>query len=149
MSQSAALTMTAEHAPPNLLTRLVRLVGYLTDPKSAPGKIFGAWERTVTGLAERLATSERYLRFAGRGLEASFRLRKNMIDAAEEALHLARLPSVSEVNELRHQVRVMSDRLEVTQSQLELALEILGRMEKRSMAADASPAADAAEEVAS
>lgn len=138
MSHAAALTMAETKAPPNLLTRLVRVIGYLTDPKTPPGKLFHSWERSSTWLMGKLATSPSYLRLAGKGLEASFVLRRNMIDAAEEMLHVVRVPALSEINDLRHQVRVLGDRLEVTQSQLEVALELLERMERRAQAAEAA-----------
>ncbi len=147
MSSTAAITMSDTSAPPNLLTRLLRLVGYVTDPQTLPGKAFTRWEQAVTGIMGKLATNDRYLRFAGRGLEASFRARKNAIDVAEEMLHFARLPSVSEVNELRNQVRVLGDRLEVTTGQLELALGLLERIDARieaeGQAAPATPSAAA------
>ncbi|MBK8261052.1 MAG: hypothetical protein IPK80_06900 [Nannocystis sp.] len=141
MTHTSAMTMSEAEAkaPPNLLTRLVRLVGHLTDPKTAPGRLFTAFERRSTALFGKLATNERYLRFAGRGLEASFNLRRGGIEATEELLHLMRLPAVSEVNELRYQVRSLHDRLEVTNSQLELALALLERMEKRAHAAGEEP----------
>ena len=145
MSTTAAITMSDASAPPNLLTRLLKLVGYLTDPKTVPGKVFTRWEQAVTGLMSKLATNDRYLRFAGRGLEASFRARKNMIDVAEEMLHFARLPSVTEVNELRNQVRVLGDRLEVTTGQLELALGLLERIEERVVASGEGVANSAGE----
>ena len=146
MTHAAALTMAETHAPPNLLTRLLRLIGRLTDPKTATGRAFAAGERASTLLMGKLATSDRYLRLAGRGLEAGFVLRRNMIDAAEEMLHAMRVPALSEINDLRHQVRALGDSLEVTQAQLEVALELLERMERRARAGGA--AAKAAEEVA-
>ena len=150
MTHAAALPMADTHAPPNLLTHLLRLIGRLTDPKTATGRAFVAGERASTWLMGKLATSDRYLRLAGRGLEAGFVLRRNMIDAAEEMLHALRVPALSEISDLRRQVRALGDRLEVTQAQLEVALELLERMERRAAgaAAQAAQAAQAGEEVA-
>jgi len=139
---TSTLTMTDQSPPPILLTRVLRLLGHLTSPETLTGKVFTRCEQTMTGAMAKLATSDRYLRVAGKGLEMSFRMRKNMIDIAEEMLHMARIPAVSEVNELRNQVRVMHDQMEATQSQLEIALDLLERIDAR-IAENASTGASA------
>jgi hypothetical protein len=140
---TSALTMTEESPPPILLTRVLRLLGYLTDPKTLPGKAFTRWEQSMTGTMEKLATNDRYLRFAGRGLQMGFRVRKDMIDATEEMLHSMRIPALSEVIALRNQVRVLHDQLEATTNQLEVALDLLEKIDARGEMLEAAVAANA------
>lgn len=142
---TSALTMTEESPPPILLTRFLRLVGYLTDPKTLPGKAFTRWEQSMTGTMEKLATNDRYLRFAGRGLQMGFRVRKDMIDATEEMLHSFRIPALSEVIALRNQVRVLHDQLEATTNQLEVALDLLEKIDARGEMFEAAVAASPAQ----
>ncbi len=119
----------SERPPKNLLTHLLTLVGYLTDAKTRPGAVFTRVERTGTGLFERLARNHSFLRFAGAGLEMGFVMRRSMTASAEAWLHMLRAPTLTDVQAMRTQIRQLGDRLEVTQTQLEQALEALGRVE--------------------
>jgi hypothetical protein len=124
----SALAMP-ERPPKNLLTHLLSLLGYLTDGKSPPGKLFTMWERAATGAFDRLGRSPRYLSLAGKGLRLGFMLRRSINASADAWLHAWRVPTVTDVQAMRTQLRRLGDRLEVTQSQLELALAALERVE--------------------
>lgn len=122
------MTMS-EETPRNLTARILGLVGYLTDPKSSPGKLWARFEGASTGVMERLARSPRYLRFAGRGLQRMFRFHRDLIDLTEEVLHMWRMPTLGDLNEVRAQLRRAEERLEITTTQLELALGALERLQ--------------------
>lgn len=121
--------MSNETAPKNLTARILGLVGYLTDPRSRPGKLWMRFEGASTGVMERLARSPRYLRFAGRGLQKMFHLQRDMVDLTEEVLHFWRVPTLGDLHEVRAQLRRAEDRLEITTMQLELALELLAKLQ--------------------
>lgn len=121
--------MSKETAPQNVTARILRLVGYLTDPKSGPGKLWMRFEGASTGVMTRLATSPRYLRFAGRGLKRMFHLHRDLVDLTEEVLHFWRVPTLGDLEEVRVQLRRAEDRLEITTTQLELALELLEKVQ--------------------
>lgn len=118
-----------ERPPKNLLTHLLLAIGWLTDVKTPPGKVFGRIERAGTGMFDRLGHSPRFLKLAGGGLGLGFLLRRSMNDGLESWLHLLRAPTVRDVQAMRTQIRQLGDRLEVTQTQLELALAALERVE--------------------
>ncbi len=124
-----ATAMANTRPPRNLLTHLLTGIGYLTDPKSPPGKVFHRWETATTRIFDRLGRNDTYLRVAGKGLELGFMLRRSMTATAESWLHLMRAPTLSDVQAMRTQIRRLGDRLEVTQTQLELALAALERVE--------------------
>lgn len=118
-----------ERPPRNLLTHLLLAIGWLTDADTPPGRVFARLERAGTGLFDRLGQSPRFLKLAGGGLELGFLLRRSMNDGIESWLHLLRAPTVRDVQAMRTQIRQLGDRLEVTQTQLELALAALERVE--------------------
>lgn len=115
--------------PKNLLTHLLLAIGYLTDARSPPGRVFTRLEGAGTGLFDRLGHSPRFLKLAGGGLELGFMLRRSMHASAEAWLHLLRAPTLRDVQAMRTQLRQLGDRLEVTQTQLELTLAALARVE--------------------
>lgn len=121
--------MSEETPPKNLTARILGLVGYLTDPKSGPGKWWMRFEGASTGVMTKLATSPRYLRFAGKGLRRMFVAHRAMIDLTEEVLHFWRLPSVGDIQEVRTTLRRLEDELEITTTQLELALAALDKLQ--------------------
>lgn len=121
--------MSKKPDAPNLTARILRLVGYLTDPKSGPGKWWMRFEGASTGTMERLARSPRFLRFAGRGLQRMFRVHRDVVDLTEEVLHFWRVPTLGDVNEVRTQLRRAEERLEITTTQLELALAALEKLQ--------------------
>lgn len=123
------IAMSQPRPPKNLLTHLLTGVGYLTDPKSPPGKLFHRLESASTGVFDRLGRNHTFLRLAGKGLGLGFMLRRSMTASAEAWLHAWQAPTLGDVQMMRNQLRQLSDRLEVTQTQLELALAALERLE--------------------
>ena len=75
--------------------------------------------------ADRLGRSDTFLRLAGKSLGLGFALRRGVTDSAEAWLHAWRAPSLGDIQAMRTQLRQLGDRLEVTQTQLELALAAL------------------------
>jgi len=131
-----------ERPPRNLLTQLLLGLGYLTDPKSRPGKVFHRLETGTSAVFERLAHNHTFLGLAGKGLNLGFMVRRSMTASAEAWLHAWRSPTLGDVQAMRTQLRQLGDRLEVTQTQLELALDALARVEAglRTTAANQPPA---------
>lgn len=121
--------MNQPRPPKNLLTHLLSGVGYLTDPRSPPGKLFHRLETASTGVFDRLGRSPAFLRLAGKGLGLGFLLRRSVTAGAEAWLHAWQAPTLRDVQLMRNQLRQLGDRLEVTQTQLELALAALERLE--------------------
>lgn len=121
--------MSEETPPKNLTARILGLVGYLTDPKSGPGKWWMRFEGASTGAMEKLARSPQYLRFAGKGLQRMFHLHRDVIDLTEEVLHFWRIPSLGDLQEMRRALRRLEDDLEITTTQLELALAALDKLQ--------------------
>lgn len=121
--------MSEETPPKNLTARILGLVGYLTDPKSGPGKWWMRFEGASTGAMEKLARSPKYLRFAGKGLQRMFHLHRDVIDLTEEVLHFGRIPSLGDLQEMRRALRRLEDDLEITTTQLELALAALDKLQ--------------------
>ncbi len=123
------MLMTQDRPPKNLLTHLLTFIGHLTDAKSRPGAVFNRFETASSGFFDRLARNHTFLKVAGTGLDLGFMLRRSMTASTEAWLHLLRAPTVSDVQAMRTQIRQLGDRLEVTQTQLELALAALERVE--------------------
>lgn len=121
--------MSEKTPPKNLTARILGLVGYLTDPKSGPGKWWMRFEGASTGAMEKLARSPKYLRFAGKGLQRMFHLHRDVIDLTEEVLHFWRIPSLGDLQEMRRALRRLEDDLEITTTQLELALAALDKLQ--------------------
>ncbi len=130
--------MSQPRPPKNLLTHLLTLIGWLTDAKTRPGAAFTRMETGTSKFFDRLARNHGFLKFSGKGLELGFMLRRSMTASAEAWLHLLRAPTVSDVQAMRTQIRQLGDRLEVTQTQLELALEALERIEAAARTRDAN-----------
>ena len=121
--------MSEETPPKNLTARILGLVGYLTDPKSGPGKWWMRFEGASTGAMEKLARSPKYLRFAGKGLQRMFHLHRDVVDLTEEVLHFWRIPTLGDLQETRRALRRLEDDLEITTTQLELALAALDKLQ--------------------
>jgi len=87
------------------------------------------FEGASTGAMEKLARSPKYLRFAGKGLQRMFHLHRDVIDLTEEVLHFWRIPSLGDLQEMRRALRRLEDDLEITTTQLELALAALDKLQ--------------------
>ena len=128
MNVSATLPMATDTPPMNLTARLLGLVGYLTDAKTKPGKLWMRFEGASTAMMDRLARHPRFLGLAGRGLQRMFHVRREAVEIAEEWLHMWRIPALSDIQAMRTQLRRLEDKLEITTTQLELALAALDRL---------------------
>ena len=112
---------------PNPLARVLKTIGYLTDPATAPGKAFTFTERRLTALVERLARNDTYLSLAGGAMTRGFRARAQAISLTEETLRAMRLPTSSEVHELRAEVRRAREEIEALSAQMEVLIQALER----------------------
>lgn len=115
----------------NLLARILKRVGKQTDPKATTtGKIFDYSEKKLTAAFEKLAQSERFLNFAGGMMARSFVLRAETTRSTEAVLRAMRLPTASDLDALRDQVRRVNDQNEALEQQLELVLDRLEQLKK-------------------
>lgn len=120
-----------------MLARCMKAIGYLTDPATTPGKAFTWCERGMSGVMEKLAHDPRYLDFAGRMMERSFRAQTQTVENAERMLRTMRLPTASDMLAMRDQMRRLNDQVEALSAQLELALDALEAIKAK--AEDAGP----------
>lgn len=120
---------------PKLLTRAVKSVGRLLGPTTKTGQVFGVVEKNLTQAIDRLGQSDMYLDFVGRSLSKRFQSRVKTNTARENLLHALRLPTSSEVANLRRDVRSLHDQMEALTTQLEVVLE---SMEKKQSGAEAT-----------
>ncbi|MCK6591478.1 MAG: hypothetical protein HUU21_25515 [Polyangiaceae bacterium] len=107
----------------SLIARGLKGIGYLTDPKTTPGKAFTWWETKATKVFEKLAHNDMYLNFAGRSMERTFRAHAETVRALEQFWHLFRLPTSTDVVDLREQVHHLNDQVEAMSAQMELLLD--------------------------
>jgi len=114
----------------SLLVSVMKGLGYLSDPKTKPGKVFTWAEKKATDLATKLAQNDKYLDFAGRTMSRGFLMQARVTRAQEEVLRAMRLPTTGEVNQVRDQLRRLGDQVEALSSQLEMVLETLEDMKK-------------------
>ncbi|HSP77435.1 MAG TPA: hypothetical protein VLQ93_02820 [Myxococcaceae bacterium] len=121
----------ASRPSPNLLARTLKLVGHLTSPETRPGRVFEKAERGLTKVAARLAESPTWLRVSGGLMRRGFTLQVRRTRVVEKALHTLRVPTSSEVDVMRDQLRRMGDQVEALGSQLELVVELLERQEQQ------------------
>jgi cell division protein FtsB len=112
-------------APQGLLVRGLKLLGHLTHPETRTGKVFTRVEQRLTHAVARVTESPSYLRVSGtlmrQGLNT--RIRRNRL--LERTLRTLRLPTPSEMDGLRDQVRRMGDQVEALNTQLEVVAELL------------------------
>lgn len=113
------------NAKPKLLTRAVKTVGRLLGPTTTTGKAFGFVEKNLTRIIDRVGQSETYLDMAGRAMSKNFQSRVQANSMQENLLHALRLPTSSEVANLRRDVRSLHDQMEALTTQLEVVLESL------------------------
>ncbi|MDC3953676.1 hypothetical protein [Polyangium jinanense] len=108
---------------PKLLTRVVKGLGHWLGPETPTGKAFVAAEKGMTKAFDKLGRSERYLDLVGGALNRALRVRKAYVEAQENWLHLLRLPTSTEMDDLREEVRDVKNQIEALSSQLELVVD--------------------------
>lgn len=124
------------------LIYILKAIGYLTSPDTKPGKVFIFWERNMTRIMERLATNELYLNMAGKMMERSFQMQAKSIENMEQMLHLMRMPSYSDVIDVREKAHHLQDQMEALTAQMAVLLDKLEALEKsRESSPSQTPAA--------
>lgn len=116
---------TDPNTKPKLLTRAVKSVGRLLGPTTSTGKAFGVFEKKLTSVIDRVGQSETYLDVVGRALSKSFQSRVRSNSMKENVLHALRLPTSTEVANLRRDVRTLHDQMEALTTQLEVVIEAI------------------------
>ena len=113
--------------PPGMLARALKTVGRLTSPETRSGRVFIKAEQGLTRVATRLAESPTFVRVSGGLMRRRFTLQVRRASLLEKTLHSLRVPTASEVEALRDQLRRMGDQMEALGSQLEHVVELLER----------------------
>lgn len=112
---------------PGLLARALKTVGRLTHPETRSGRAFTRAEKGLTRVASRLAESPTFLRLSGGLMRQGLTLRVRRAQMLEKTLRSLRVPTHSEVDGLREQLRRVNDQVEALGSQLEHVVELLER----------------------
>lgn len=128
---------------PGLLARALKKVGELTSPETRSGQVFAKAEAGLTRVASRLAENPTFLRVSGGLMRRGFTLQIRRTSVMEKTLHTLRVPTASEVDHLRDQLRRMTDQVEALGSQLEHVVELLERQEATPPPAAVKPARSA------
>ena len=123
------MTAPDSRPAPGLLARALKKVGQLTSPETRSGKVFVKAERGLTKVAAHLAESPTFLRVSGGLMRRGFTLQIRRTALMEKTLHSLRVPTSSEVDSLRDQLRRMGDQVEALGSQLEHVVELLERQD--------------------
>ncbi len=129
--------------PSALLARALKSIGELTRSDTRTGQVFAKAEVGLTRAVDRVTGSPTYLRVSGALLRRGALLRSRRNSLLEKALHTARMPTTSEVDSMRDQVRRLSDQVEAMGSQLERVARLLERQEKEAPASEPRPGARA------
>lgn len=135
------MTAPDSRPSPGLLARALKTLGRLTSPETRSGKVFTRAEKGLTHVASRLAESPTFLRLSGGLMRRGFTLQIRRTSLMESTLHTLRVPTSSEVDALRDQLRRMGNQVEALGSQLEHVVELLERQEQ-------APASESAPESA-
>lgn len=117
------------HPTQGLLARGLKLLGNLTHPDTRTGRVFARAELRLTQAAARVTESPTYLRVSGALLRQGFNARIRRRGLLEGSLHALRVPTATEVEILRDQLRRMNDQMEALGSQLEVVVDLLQKQE--------------------
>lgn len=123
---------------PKLLTRVVKGLGHWLGPETPTGKAFVAAEKGMSKAFDRLGRNDSYLNFAGGALNRALRLRAAYVESQENWLNVLRMPSLTEFDELREEVRDIHNQIEALSSQLEVVLETLEKSRPQTQGTEAS-----------
>lgn len=115
----------------NLLARCMRAIGYVTNPATAPGKVFALLEKKATAMMNRVARHDLTLDAVGKAMQQSFLFRARSHQAMDAALARMRVATVADVATLHEELRRLGDRVEEMDARLERLLSLLERMEQR------------------
>jgi hypothetical protein len=131
--------MSQSHPPaPNqrLLARGLKLLGHLTHPQTRTGKVFTRAEQGLTRVLAKVAESPTYLRVSGGLMRQGFNARIRRRGLVERTLRTLRLPTPSEVEDLRDQLRRVNDQVEALGIQLETMADLVHPPEAPAPVAD-------------
>lgn len=119
--------MSQSDSPPNkgLLARGLKLLGHLTHPQTRTGKVFTRAEQGLTQAVARVIESPTYLRVSGTLMRQGFNVRIRRRSMVERTLRTLRLPTPSEVKDLRDQLRRMNDQVQALGIQLETVVDLV------------------------
>lgn len=113
----------AAGVPFNPFALWLKALGTLGDPATRQGKVFKAVEGKSTGLFMKLASNRFFLNTMGRQLELGFMLRSQLNMNMEMLLKLWRLPTTSDVDDIREQILDLRGEIEALAHQLEYLVE--------------------------
>ncbi len=108
-----------------LLARGLKLLGHLTHPQTRTGKVFTRAEQGLTQVLAKMAESPTYLRVSGGLMRQGFNARIRRRGLVERTLRTLRLPTPSEVEDLRDQLRRVNDQVEALGTQLETMVDLV------------------------
>jgi DNA anti-recombination protein RmuC len=119
-----------------LLVRTLKSIGHLTSQETRTGQVFAKAERGLSQAIDRVTGSSTYLTVSGALLRRGALLRSRRAAMLEKTLHSLRMPTSTEVDDMRDQVRRLGDQVEALGSQLERVARLL---EREQAAAPAEP----------
>ncbi|WP_241758959.1 hypothetical protein [Pyxidicoccus parkwayensis] len=119
-----------------LLARGLKLLGHLTHPQTRTGKAFTRAEQGLTKVLARLAESPTYLKVSGGLMRQGFNVRIRRRGLMERTLRTLHLPTPSEVEDLRDQLRRVNDQVEALGTQLETMVDLVHTPEAPAPASD-------------
>lgn len=106
-----------------LLARGLKLLGHLTHPRTRTGKVFTRAEQGLTRVLAKVAESPTCLRVSGGLMRQGSNARIRRRGLVERTLRTLRLPTPSEVEDLRDQLRRLNDQVEALGIQLETVVD--------------------------
>lgn len=109
----------------NPFALLLKALGSLANPETKQGKAFKNVEGKATKLFTRLAANNFYLNFAGRSMEMAFLMRSQFNLNMETWLRVWRMPTTSDIDDLREQLYDLNGTVDAMSYQLEYLLDHL------------------------
>lgn len=120
---------SANRPASGLLTRTLKSIGQLTSPETTTGRAVSSAEERLSVAIDKVMSSRAYLKVTGALLRRGALIRSRRAALLEKALHTARMPTSTEVDAMRDQVRRLSDQVEAMGSQLERVARLLERQD--------------------
>ncbi len=118
---------SASRPPAGLLVRTLKAIGQLTSQETRTGQAFAKAEHGLSRAIDRVTGSSTYLQVSGALLRRGSLLRRRRSALLEKTLHSLRMPTSTEVDDMRDQVRRLGDQVEALGSQLERVARLLER----------------------
>ncbi len=125
--------MATHHDKPrlNLVGRILKAVGTVTDPARPTGKAFTAVEDIMTRAIARVATNDTYLSQAGKAMDNLFTLHRTRNRLMERLLQLWRVPTLSDVESIQAELGRVRGQVEALGYQIEYLIEALEKQNNR------------------